>query len=246
MVHFSVALFEMADAERDLDEIQSMIERLRMQVEKEGDYGSSVQMSRIHSCLRLFKFALDRERIAFADVDLVETTPQEAVSAWLGGNTVVLEGYLRGRSWEEVEDIEDDVVLRLQQEYPEWAWEPHQRALAARVAHRMQRKRLYVDMIVMPPSVGRRFLEFGSFRKGDPDIRGFIHEFSARENVTVLGEESAHRQEGYVADESEMTVVLLDLMGNTFRKNKRNVEAKENSSRLRIIDREVAELTGQE
>ena len=49
-----------------------------------------------------------------------------------------------------------------------------------------------------------------------------------------------------MADESEMTVVLLDLMGNTFRKNKRNVEAEENSSRLRIIDREVAELTGQE
>ena len=98
----------------------------------------------------------------------------------------------------------------------------------------------------MPPSVGRRFLEFGAFRKGDPDIRGFINDFSARENVTVLGEESAHRQEGYVADESEMTVVLIDLMGNTFRKSKRNVEAKESSARLRIIDREMAELTGQE
>ena len=42
MVHFSVALFELVDAERDLDEMQSMIERLRMQVEKEGGYGSSV------------------------------------------------------------------------------------------------------------------------------------------------------------------------------------------------------------
>ena len=58
MVHFSVALFEMVGAERDLDEMQSMIERLRMQVEKEGGCGSSVQMDRVHSCLRLLKFAL--------------------------------------------------------------------------------------------------------------------------------------------------------------------------------------------
>ena len=67
MVHFSVALFELANEERDLDEMQSMIERLRMQVEKEGGYGSSVQMNRIHSCLRLFKFSLDRERVTFTD-----------------------------------------------------------------------------------------------------------------------------------------------------------------------------------
>ena len=248
MVHFSVALFEMADAERDLEEMQSMIERLRMQIQKEGGYGSSVQMDRIHACLRLFKFALDRERVTFADDGRGrgETTSAQAVAAWLEGETAVLEGYLRGKSWEEVEDVEDDAVLLLHQRYPEWAWKPHQRALAARVGHRMQRKRLYVEMIMMPPSVGRRFLEFGAFRKGDPDIRGFTHEFSARENVTVLGEESEHRKEGYVADESEMTVVLIDLMGNSFRKNKRNVEAKVNSSRLRIIDREVAELTGQE
>ena len=98
----------------------------------------------------------------------------------------------------------------------------------------------------MPPSIGRRFLDFGVFRKGDPDLRGFIFKFSAREKVTLLEEKSAHRKEGYVADESEMTVVLIDLMGNTFRKSKRNVEAKESSARLRIIDREVAELTGQE
>ena len=96
--------------------------------------------------------------------------------------------------------------------------EPHQRALAARVAHRMQRKRLYVDMISMPTSVGRRFLDFGDFRKGEPDLRGFTHEFSARENVNILGKESAHRKKGYVADESEMSVVLIDLMGNSFRK----------------------------
>ena len=133
MVHFSVALFELANEERDLDEMQSMIERLRMQVEKEGGYGSSVQMNRIHSCLRLFKFSLDRERVNFADAGQghVETTPQQALSAWLGGDTVVLEGFLWGKSWEEVEDVEDDAVLLLQQQYPEWAWEPHQWALAA-------------------------------------------------------------------------------------------------------------------
>ena len=220
MVHFSVALFEMVDEERDLDEMQSMVERLRMQVEKEGGYDSSVQMDRVHSCLRLFKYSLDRERVTFADAGqgIVETTPQKAVSAWVRGDTVALEGFLRGKSWEEVEDLEDDAVLLLHQQYPELAWEPHQRALAARVAHRMQRKRLYVDMISMPPSVGRRFLDFGNFGKGDPDLRGFIHEFSARENVNILGKESAHRKKGYVADESEMSVVLIDLMGNSFRK----------------------------
>ena len=143
MVHFSVALFELVDAERDLDEMQSMIERLRMQVEKEGGYGSSVQMDRVHSCLRLFKFSLDRERGTFADAGQgsVEMTPQQAISAWVRGDTVALEGFLRGKSLEEVEDIEEDAVLLHQQQYPEWAWEPHQRALAARVAHRMQRKR---------------------------------------------------------------------------------------------------------
>ena len=107
MIHFSVALFEMADAERDLDEMQSIIERLRMQVVKEWGYSSIVQMNRIHSCLRLFKFSLDRERVTFADAGrgLVETTPQQAVAAWLGGDTVVLGGFLRGKSCEEVEDV---------------------------------------------------------------------------------------------------------------------------------------------
>ena len=115
MVHFSVALFELVDAERDLDEMQSMIERLRMQVEKEGGYGSSVQMDRVHSCLRLFKFSLDRERGTFADAGQgsVEMTPQQAISAWVRGDTVALEGVLRVKSWEEVDDIEDDAVLLL-------------------------------------------------------------------------------------------------------------------------------------
>ena len=127
-------------------------------------------MDCVHSCLRLFKFSLDRERVTFSDAGqgVVETTPQQAVSAWVRGNTVALEEFLRGKSWEEMEHIEDDAVLMLRQQYPEWSWEPHQKALAARVAHRMQRKRLYVDMISMPLSVGRRFLDFGDFRKGEP------------------------------------------------------------------------------
>ena len=80
--------------------------------------------------------------VTFADAGqgIVEMTPQQTVSAWVRGDTVALEGVLRGKSWEEVEDLEDDAVLLLQQQYLEWSWEPHQRALAARVAHRMQRK----------------------------------------------------------------------------------------------------------
>ena len=82
--------------------------------------------------------------------------------------------------------------------------------MAARVAYRMQRLRLCVDVIAMPPPVGRRFLDFGDFRRGEPDIRGFSHDFAAREFVTVLGEDSAHRKEGYVAGESQITVNLID------------------------------------
>ena len=178
--------------------------------------------------------------------DVDAASPHSVSLAWVQGNTVSLEKGLRGKRWKEVEDIEDDAVLLLRQRYPEWSWLPHQKVLAARVAHWMQRRRFCVDVMAMPSSVGRRFLDFGDFRRGDPGIRGFTHDLSARELVTVLGEDSAHRKEGYVVDESQMTVGLIDLMGNSFRKNKRNVEEKKNASRPQVSDREVAELTGLE
>ena len=78
---------------------------------------NSDQKGRVETCLRFFKFALDRERVTCADSgwDVVGATLQRAAVTWVQGDTVALEGCLRGKSLKEVEDIEDKAVVMLRQ-----------------------------------------------------------------------------------------------------------------------------------
>ena len=60
---FEVALARMAEAEADVDEIQSLLgKRLRMRVIRESGFSTPTQGTRLRTCVELMLLALDRER----------------------------------------------------------------------------------------------------------------------------------------------------------------------------------------
>ena len=58
---FEVALARMAEAEADIDEIQSLLERLIMVVKENGRFATARQMDNVYASKRMLRAALGEE-----------------------------------------------------------------------------------------------------------------------------------------------------------------------------------------
>ena len=150
---------------------------------------------------------------------------------------------LRGKGRDEVHSIEEGAVMMLVESKPEWAWEEHQVMLAQRVRYRARRKRVHADLHGLPEVVGSRFLDFGDFRTGDANMKGFVHKYTAVEEVWVYeGDDSEGIRGHYVCHETKKCVDVIDNGGERIRKKKNRVKRVVLDPRERLIDREITEL----
>jgi hypothetical protein len=241
---FEIELARMAEAEADVDEMQSLLERLMMSVKANGRFATSRQMDNVYACKRLLRSALEAQAPNVGDVPLGtdRSDPVWASKAWVDKRIYSLEDALRGKGREEVHAIEEGAVMLLIENTPEWAWEEHQTVLAQRVRYRARRKRVHADLHGLPEMVGERFLEFGDFRVGDANLKGFVHQFSAVDEVKVLADDGSEMCRAYVCHETKVFVDVIDWVGEKLRKKKRRVQRVVTYPRERIVDREVLEL----
>ena len=241
---FEVALARMAEAEADVDEIQSLLERLMMVVKANGRFATSRQMDDVYACKRMLRSALEEQvpNVGDAPPGVDRSDPVWASKAWVQKRIYSLEDALRGKGREEVHAIEEGAVMLLIESQPEWAWEEHQSVLAQRVRYRARRRRVHADLHGLPEMVGERFLEFGEFRVGDANLKGFVHAFSSVDEVKVMEEDGTEGYRGYVCHETKVFVDIINWGGEKIRKKKCHVQRVVLYPRERIVDREIVEL----
>lgn len=241
---FEVALARMAEAEADVDEIQSLLERVMMVVKANGRFATARQMDNVYACKRMLRGALEEQvpNVGDALPGVDRSDPVWASKAWVEKRIYSLEDALLGKGREEVHSIEEGAVMLLIESKPEWAWEEHQTVLAQRVRYRARRKRVHADLHGLPEVVGERFLEFGDFRVGDANMKGFVHAFTSVEEVKVMDDDGSEGYRGYVCHETKLFVDVINWSGEKMRKKKRHVERVVLYPRERIVDREILEL----
>ena len=242
---FEVALARMAEAEADIDEIQSLLERLIMVVKESGRFATARQMDNVYASKRMLRAALGEEapNVGDAPPGTDRSDPVWASRAWVEKRIYSLEDALRGKGRDEVHSIEEGAVMMLVESKPEWAWEEHQLMLAQRVRYRARRKRVHADLHGLPEVVGSRFLDFGDFRTGDANMKGFVHEFTAVEEVFVYESGETEGVRGhYVCHETKKCVDVIDIGGERSRLRKKRVKRVVLDPRERIVDREITEL----
>ena len=101
---FDIALARMAEAEADIDEIQSLAERLIMVVKERGRFATSRQMDKVYAGKRMLREALTEEapNVGDAPPGIDRTDVVWASRAWVEKRIYSLEEALSGKGLEEV------------------------------------------------------------------------------------------------------------------------------------------------
>ena len=214
-----------AMAESDLEELRTLLGRMEMYVEEEGGFSRGQRESVVASAAAL-RTALATPRSPHAGglpVPYSRDSPLWAPMAYLDGRSEDLEEALAGMSREKVEDVEEKAAWILTDDVPRNTWNHRHRELHARVVRRFERRVVNHQLALMPkPDMVERMRTFTRFWKGEKYKAGLRHEYSSRALVDVKGG-VGNRRQGYVCEETEFYVSLIDLAALLFRKRKDNV-----------------------
>ena len=212
-------------AELDLEELRTLLERMEMYVKEESGF-SRGQREAVVASAESLRTALATPRSPHAGglpVPLSRDSPLWAPMAYLDGRSEDLEEALAGMSLQKVEDVEETAAWILTDHLPRSTWNHRHRELHARVVRRFERRVVNHQLALLPkPEMVERMRTFTRFWKGEKFRASLRHEYSSRALVDVKGG-IGNRRQGYVCEETEFYVPLIDLDALVFRKRKGNV-----------------------
>ena len=212
-------------AEMDLDSLRNMLERLELYVEEEGGF-SRGQRDAIVASAEALNNALETPRSPHESgvaSGVTRDSPLWAPMAYLDGRSEDLEEALAGMDRHEVFDVEETAAWILVDDVPRSEWNHRHVDLHARVLRRFERRVINHQLSLMPSSaMVERMKTYTRFWQGEKYRAGLRHEYSSRAFVEVRGGVGPRRR-GYVCEETEFFVSLVDSNALVFRKRKDNV-----------------------
>lgn len=210
-----------------IEELQSLLHRLKVYVRDEGGFSNDKQLENTTLCKAVLIQALLQDRSHNSEgskLSIDSSHPDWGAQNWLDGTSEDLEDALYGKSYKECKKIEERAVALLQENKPYWAWTYDHKQLYVRVVERKERERVAKQLSKLPRKVRTSLrLYKKSFKKGDKYGGRIRHSFSSRQKLRVTNE-TGLRKYGYVYHETKEFVFMVDGNGNEFKKKKDNVE----------------------
>ena len=236
-------LYDISEAESELTDVEGLIDRLQLRAHSQGGL-TLKQLEIVSFCKEQLESALKARTVPTAGG--IKTSNSEdhpwylAANALIDGRSNDLEEAIKSLPLQDYQDVEFIAVKLLKQQQPVWAWQRHQRKVARRVLERLEKSKIFYELIELPNKVIIAFEDEKDFKEGEKYIPGKRHQYTSREKVLVKGGKGA-RKYGFVCRETEKTVFLIDKNGIKFRKKKGNVM--KTKKREKIIDRKIAEIS---
>ena len=228
-------------AETSIDKLQSLVERIELYAKTENGFHNN-QLHEIEKCNDLLNNILLQPRLPNAGEyvpNIKKNTDDWVAQAWIDGRSQHLEEGLKSKTDEQRHAIEERAIYLLKEQIPKYSWQHHQRELAARVLKRMEKRLENGTLLHLPSEVRDLLITFKTFKKGDKYKHRKYHEFAWGEKVyTSIGNNK--RSYGFVSQETNHFVLIIDKYGNKFRKKKSNVQVATN--RKRLFDRLIREV----
>ena len=218
------------EAERHLDHLSALVDRMTLQVNEASDFESPKQKDLVAKATGALEAAVKEGlKPTAGGLRESENPYDEAARAVVEANAVLVEHRMDGMDTDEALEVEDRAGWLLGQMQMEDPFTPTARQLemAVRVGRRMERTIQRERDATLPPAVVEEMKSFKDFKRGDiiPKTRGQErHRYSKGDRVRIVGERDSKRQEGYVCRETRCQVRVLDREGKPFQKNKENVQ----------------------
>lgn len=217
-----------AASESCIDTLQSLVERVELFINAENGFSHKTQFEKVEKCSDLLKSLLLQTNSSNTNEcvsDHKENKENERIvaQAWIDGKSKHLEKALQSKTDEERQVIEERAIEILKQQIPKYAWQHHQRDLAARVQKRMEKQLQNTKLLHLPTDVRTHLNNFKTFIRGDKYKHLKYHEFSWGEKVSVMKGKNKNIY-GFVCHETSEYLFILDEKGKKFRKKKTNVK----------------------
>ena len=221
------------EAETSIHKLQSLVERIELHAKTENGFHNN-QLHEIEKCNDLLNNILLQPRLPNAGEyvpNIKKNADDWVAQAWIDGRSQHLEEGLKSKTDEQRHAIEERAIYLLKEQIPKYSWQHHQRELAARVLKRMEKRLENGTLLHLPSEVRDLLITFKTFKKGDKYKHRKYHEFAWGEKVyTSIGNNK--RSYGFVSQETNHFVLIIDKYGNKFRKKKSNVQVATNRKRL--------------